>query len=70
MVSLEWASGLGRAIPESWYPELLQMSEEKAIRFSQRFPHGQMVLPKVEKPKPAKKAVPKKKAAKKTKKED
>ena len=65
MVSLEWAAGLGRAIPESWYPELLQMSEAKARSFSLRFPHGQMVLPKAEKAKPVKKAAPKKKAAKK-----
>lgn len=64
MVSLEWAATLGRAIPASWYPELLQMSETKAINFSQRFPQGPMVLPDA--PKPAKKkAAPKKKAAKK-----
>jgi hypothetical protein len=44
------------------------MSEEKALAFSKRFPHGPMVLP--EEPKPAKKAAPKKKkAAKKAKKE-
>ncbi len=66
MVSLEWAASLGRVIPESWFPELLQMSEEKARNFSQRFPMGRMVLP--EAPKPVKKAAPKKKAAKKAKK--
>ena len=66
MVSLEWAQGLGRAIPENWFRELLAMSEEKAIAFSKRFPHGPMVLP--EAPKPVKKAAPKKKAAKKAKK--
>ncbi len=64
MVSLEWAAGLGRAIPESWFPEVLKMTEEKCINFSKRFPHGAM-LP--EEPKPAKKAAPKKKAVPKKK---
>jgi hypothetical protein len=62
MVSLEWAAGLGRAIPENWFPELLAMSEEKAIAFSKRFPAGAMEIPQ---PEPVKKAAPKK-AAKKT----
>jgi hypothetical protein len=66
MVSLKWAAGLGHAIPESWFPEVLRMSEEKAQRFAKRFPRGQMMLP--EAPKPVKKAAPKKKAAKKAKK--
>jgi len=67
MVSLEWAASLGRAIPESWFPEVLNMTEEKCMNFSKRFPMGRMMLP--EAPKPVKKAAPKKKAAKKAKKE-
>ncbi len=66
MVSLEWAAGLGRAIPENWYAEVEQMSEDKCRLFAQRFPMGRMILPEPEKPeKPVKKAAPKK-AAKKT----
>jgi hypothetical protein len=69
MVSLEWAASLGRAIPENWFPEVLNMTEEKARRFSKRFPAGRMVLPepevkKVEK-KVAKKSPAKSKSAKK-----
>tara|TARA_R110000824_G_scaffold110080_3_gene258005 strand:+ start:851 stop:1054 length:204 start_codon:yes stop_codon:yes gene_type:complete len=65
MVSLQWASNLGRAIPENWYPELLLMSEDKAKMFAQRFPYGRMKLPKIKKLKVEKKAPAKKKAAKK-----
>ena len=61
MVSLEWAKeNLGRAIPENWFPELLNMSEEKARMFALRFPRGSINLPE---PEPVKKASPKKKAA-------
>mgnify|MGYP003134078200 CR=1 FL=1 len=65
MVSLEWAKeNLGRAIPENWFPELLNMSEEKARMFALRFPRGSINLPE---PEPVKKASPKKKAAPKKK---
>ena len=36
MVSLEWAASLGYAIPENWYPELLNMSEGKARVFAKK----------------------------------
>ena len=65
MVSLEWAASLGRAIPENWFPEVLNMSEDKCRRCALRFPHGSMNLPKKAAPK---KAAPKKKPA--PKKED
>jgi len=68
MVSLEWAASLGRAIPESWFPEVLNMTEDKCRRFSERFPHGSMSLPKKVKKSAPKKTAPKKKAA--SKKED
>jgi hypothetical protein len=55
MVSLEWATQLGRAIPSSWYTELRGMSEEKATIFSKRFPRGEMEMP--EEPKVEKKTV-------------
>ena len=68
MVSLEWAAGLGRAIPENWYSEVEQMSEEKCRQFAQRFPMGRMVLPEPEKKviakKPAKKSKAKSKSVK------
>lgn len=65
MVSLEWAASLGRAIPENWFPEVLNMTEDKCRRFALRFPHGSMTLPKKAKKPAPKKAAPKKAAPKK-----
>ena len=59
MVSLEYAAKAGRAIPENWYAEVLNMTEQQFSMFAARWPVGSMVLPKAEKPK---KAAPKKKA--------
>ena len=50
MVSLEWAAGLGRAIPENWFRELLAMSEEKAIVFQRGFLMAQWYYPKKSSP--------------------
>tara|TARA_Y100000361_G_C11044230_1_gene281596 strand:- start:19 stop:225 length:207 start_codon:yes stop_codon:yes gene_type:complete len=65
MVSLDYAASHGKAIPENVYPQILAMTPEQFALAVQRFPDGEMVLPKPEKKTPAKKAAPKKKAAKK-----